>query len=220
MELGRVLTEELGLHDSHDTLGEWMAHHISELITNVETAEGNEKPAAEDRCREAILALWKHHRFFPREHRPLENIEPLLATIQALAPENQSYFYKSEVQSQIEESKLSDRAKEFLDLSLEIDYSARLLIEMCLKIAANEIFEDKCDLIELAGLIGMDSQPINILRILTDRQEKSIEEKKSEAIRDSIKILKDRRERLIEIITKSELLVQYIDNILEEYITK
>ena len=212
LALGRLLVTELDLEKSVDTLGRWMAHHISELIVEAEETKGSDKSDAEDRCREAVLALWNHIRVFPRGHRPLENIEPLLATIQALDPENQAYFYQSEAQSQIEQSTLSDGAKKWLELSRGIDYSARLLISMCLKNVANEITEEKRDLLELARSLNADTPITSVVRILTDEQEKSDEEQKAEVIREAIKTLRSRRERLRSMVEMSELLVSLIDD--------
>lgn len=212
LALGRLLVKELGLEQSVDTLGRWMAHHISELIVEADKTEGSDKADVEDRCRETVLALWDHISVFPRGHRPLENIEPLLATIQALDPENQAYFYQSEAQSQIEQSTLSDQAKDLLELSLGIDYSARLLIGMCLKNAANEITEEKRDLFELARSLDADTPKTYVVRILTDEQGKSGEEQKAEVIREAIKTLRNRRERLRKMVEMSELLASSIDD--------
>lgn len=212
LALGELLVKELDLEQSVDTLGRWMSHHISELIVEAEKTEGIDKSDIEDRCREAVLALWNHIRVFPRGHRPLENIEPLLATIQALDPENQAYFYQSEAQSQIEQSTLSDGAKKWLELSRGIDYSARLLIGMCLKNAASEIAEEKRDWFELARSLDADTPITSVVRILTDEQEKSDEEQKAEVIRETIKTLRSRRERLRKMVEMSELLVSSIDD--------
>ena len=212
LALGRLLVKELDLEQSVDTLGRWMAHHISELIVEAEKTKGSDKADVEDRCRETILALWNHISVFPRGHRPLENIEPLLATIQALDPENQAYFYITEAQSQIEQSNLSDGAKHWLELSREIDYSARVLIDMCLKNAANEITEEKRDLFELARSLDADTPIISVVRILIDEQEKSDEKQKAEVIREAIKILRSRCERLRKIVEISEIFVSSIDD--------
>ena len=212
LALGRLLVKELDLEQSVDTLGRWMAHHISELIVEAEKPEGSDSAEVEDRCREAVLALWNHISVFPRGHRPLENIEPLLATIQALDPENQAYFYQSEAQSQIEQSTLSEQAKDWLELSRGIDYSARLLIGMCLKNTANEITEEKRDLLELARSLNADTPITYVVKTLTDEQEKSDEEQKTEVIREAIKTLKNRRERLRKMVEMSELLVSSIDD--------
>ena len=212
LTLGKLLVKELGLEQSVDTLGRWMAHHISELIVEADKTEGSDKSDVEDRCREAVLALWNHINVLPRGHRPFENIEPLLATIQALDPENQAYFYQSEAQSKIEQSTLSNQAKNLLELSLGIDYSARLLIGMCLKYAANEIAEEKRDLLELAKSLDADTPITNVIVTLTDEQEKSNEEQEAEVIREAIKTLRSRRERLRKMVEMSELLVSSIDD--------
>jgi hypothetical protein len=211
LALGKLLVKELDLEQSVDTLGRWMAHHISELIVEVEKTKGRDKADVEDRCREAILALWEHISVFPRGHRPLDNIEPILSTIQALNPENQARFYQSEAQSQVEQSTLSDEAKDWLKLSRGIDYSARLLIGMCLKKAANEITEEKCDLLELAKSLDADTPRTFVVRFLTDKQEKSDKEKKTAIIREAIKTLRRRREQLREMVEMSERLVTSID---------
>lgn len=213
--LGRLLVKELGLEKSVDTLGRWMAHHISELIVEGDKTQGNDKSDGEDRCREAILALWNHIRVFPTGHRPLEKIEPLLATIQALDPENQAYFYQSEAKSQIKQSTLSDQAKDLLELSLGIDYTARLLIVMCLKYAANEISEEKQDLLELAASLDADTPITVVIRTLADEQKISENEQKAEDVRAAIKTLRNRRERLRAMVENSERLLSSLDDDIE-----
>ena len=212
LDLGKLLVKELNPEHSVDTLGRWMAHHISELIIEAEKTEGKGRADVVDRCCEAVLALWQHARFFPRGHRPLENIEPLLTTIRALDPENQGYFYRSEAQSQIKQSTLSKQAKEWLKLSLEIDYSARLLIKICFENAAKDITGESRDLIEGARSLDADTPVTHVLRTLTDGDEKSEEEQKTEVVHDAIKNLRNRRDKLRKMIEMSELVATSIDN--------
>ena len=212
LDLGKLLVKELNPEHSVDTLGRWMAHHISELIIEAEKTEGKGRADVMDRCCEAVLALWQHARFFPREHRPIENVEPLLTTIRALDPKNQGYFYRSEAQSQIENSTLSEQAKNWLKLSLEIDSSARLLIKICLENAANDITEENSDLIEVARSLDVDTPITHVLRTLTSEDEKSEEEQKTEVIHDAIKNLRNRRDKLRKMIEMSELVATSIDN--------
>jgi len=211
LSLGKLLVKELDLEKSVDTLGRWMAHHISELIVKAEETEGKEKADVEDRCRDAIFELWDHVSAFPRGHRPLDNIEPLLATIQALDPENQAYFHISEAESLIEKSTLSDEAKEWLDLSMGIDYSARLLISLCLQKTANEITEKKRDLLKLARSLDADTPKTFVVRFMTDKQEQSDAEQKKEVIREQIETFKERREQLKTMVEMSERLFTSID---------
>ncbi|MCK5240859.1 hypothetical protein KAR34_00275 [bacterium] len=211
LALGRLLVKELDLEKSVDTLGKWMAHHISELIIEAEEANGDEKSDIEDRCRGAILALWDHVSVFPRGHRPLDNIEPILATIQALDPQNKAYFHISEAESLIKKSTLSDNAKEWLDMSMGIDYSARLLISLCLQKAANEINEKNQELLELVRSLDADTPKTFVVRFMTDKQEQSDAEQKKEVIREQIETFKERREQLKTMVEMSERLFTSID---------
>ncbi len=210
--LGRLLVRELSLEQSVDTLGRWMAHHISELISDAEKAKGGKKSDAQDRCCEAVLALWKHVSVFPGGHRPLENIQPLLATIQALDPDSKACFFQSKYQSQIMQPDLSDEGKNWLELSHGIDYSARLLIGMCLKKVANEIATENLELLELTKSLDADIPITQVMQILADEPEKSKEEQEEKLARDTIQTLKNRQERLGKLVKLSELLASSIEN--------
>ena len=109
--LGKLLVNELSASQSDDTLARWMAHHVSEVMQAAEKSTGLRKTEAEDRCREAILSLWKHISDFPRGHRPLADIEPLVATIRALDPDYREYFYHSQAQFFLDNSTLSEESK-------------------------------------------------------------------------------------------------------------
>ncbi|WP_146201417.1 hypothetical protein [Leucothrix arctica] len=92
LRLGELLVKELDLDQSVDTLGRWMSHHISDLMAEVDSSEGTKKQEIEDRCHEAILALWQHIGVFQKSHRPLEDTETLFTTIRALDPEKTHTF--------------------------------------------------------------------------------------------------------------------------------
>ncbi len=215
LTLGRLLVKELDLEKSVDTLGRWMAHHISELIDKAEKIKGKEKADVEDRCRDAILDLWNHVSVFPRGHRPLDDIEPIVATIQALDPQNKAFFHISEAESLIKKSSLSDKAKEWLDMSMGIDYSARLLISLCLQKAANEINEKNQELLELVRSLDVDTPRSIVVRIITEKQEQSDDEQQIESLREKIESLKERRDRLKAMVEMSERLFTSIDTDIE-----
>ena len=73
LELGRHLVKELGLDDSTDTLGRWMAHHVAELM---ERATGEPNPElrrkAQDQAVETILKIWERRASLPRDADPLK----------------------------------------------------------------------------------------------------------------------------------------------------
>lgn len=209
--LGKLMVKELSLEPT-DTLGRWMVHHISKLITEVEKSSDSQKQETEERCRNAILALWKHIDVFPRNHRPLENIEPLIATIEALSPENKAYFFQSEAMAMIKESTLPEESKSWLDLAHGIDYSARLLIKMCLTNVANDIKDSAQDWFDLANSIEADTPTTHVVRILLDKPTLSEEEIEIEKIKKAIETLKERRQRLEGVLSMSEILKSSIDD--------
>lgn len=155
--------------------------------------------------------MWDHVSVFPREHRPLDNIEPILATIQALDPLNKAYFHISDAESRINKSTLSDGAKEWLDMSMGIDYSSRELISLCLQKAANEINEKNEELLELVKSLDVDTPRTIVVRVITEKQEQSDEEQQIEHLRDNIESLRERRDRLKAVVEMSERLFISID---------
>ena len=70
IDLGKVLVKELGFEPSYDTLSKWLAHYIAELITNLESEEGDKKIQSQQHCFETILTLWQHRSSFANGNRP------------------------------------------------------------------------------------------------------------------------------------------------------
>ena len=88
LALGRKLVEELGLEESNDTLGRWMAHCLADLITKAENASGGDKDAGRKECFDAILALWRHRSELPSGKRPFAELEPVIRAVESLDPED------------------------------------------------------------------------------------------------------------------------------------
>ena len=87
LRLGEKIARELGLDDRADTLSLWMAHYVAELIQQAEAAAPEERTAAQTRCADAILEIWKHRRYFPPGMRPLEDFAPILKAMESLDPD-------------------------------------------------------------------------------------------------------------------------------------
>ncbi|SFI44417.1 hypothetical protein [Nitrosomonas sp. Nm34] len=214
--LGKLLVDELQLHQPVDTLGRWMAHHIAEVMLATERATGRKRVEAEDRCREAILALWKHINAFPRDHRPLKDIELLLATIQALAPDNGAYFYQSEAQSRLDNSTLSEKTKIWLELARGINYSAHLLITMCLKKTAHDIAEVKREYFELAEALDEDLPIMHVVRVVASSDQNLESHLLENSRMKAVKALINRRERLEKMVQLSRMLAQDLEEKIKE----
>lgn len=138
INLGKSLVNELGLEQSTDTLGRWMAHYIAERITRAENTTGHDKSQAEHDCFEAILKLWQKRSSLPDGRRPLESFEPILCTLVRLDPDNEdSYFWNNSFDrkktAQDELTVIPVSVRQWLDVAFEIDQVARVWLEAVLK---------------------------------------------------------------------------------------
>lgn len=96
MELGKYLVRELDFEDGVDTLGRWMAHHLSELIHEAENGKSEEKRLkANQQTTETILKIWEHRKNLPRETYPLAKYEDLLKVIDRLRISSNPYRFES-----------------------------------------------------------------------------------------------------------------------------
>lgn len=95
LELGKYLVRELDFEDGVDTLGRWMAHHLAELIHEVENGETEEeKLKASQQATETILKIWEHRKNLPREAYPLARYEDLLKVINRLRISSNPYRFE------------------------------------------------------------------------------------------------------------------------------
>ena len=153
LELGKKLTKELGLDQSVDTLGHWMAHYIAELIDDAENAHADERPAKMRACSEAILSLWKHRHELPDGRRPFEELEPILRALESLDPDEDTPRYFRLARSAAKED---CEEKSWLQLINSLDYSARLLIGYCFIRAAQTTIDKATEWVALAEKAGTD----------------------------------------------------------------
>jgi len=101
LELGKHLVSELGLEDSNDTLGRWMAHHVAELITaSKETNSKAERAVAEERVVETILKLWEHRTALPGQAYPLAQFKEILELFSKLTPDANPWHCQAQGQRQ------------------------------------------------------------------------------------------------------------------------
>lgn len=145
-----------------------MAHYIADLIVNAESTTGEEKHVAENKCFDAILALWKHRAELPNGKRPFEELEPVIRAIESLDPCDHTprYFRSARLaQRKGEEKSEADRWIEIVD---GLDYSARILIGYCLAEAARAAIDKTEEWVKLAESAGTeDSAPEIVVRFLS-----------------------------------------------------
>lgn len=168
LNLGKKLVAELGLEDSVDTLGRWMAHYVAELISDVEPASLSERPVKEARCAAAILELWRHRHDAPGGRQRFEP-EPLLRAIASLDPESPGYRYFAHLRESAKGD--DDAVQSWLRLADGIDTTARMLVVQCLVAAAAQARDRSRDWIAMADAAGIeDDPPAAALRFVNEQQ--------------------------------------------------
>jgi len=147
INLGKSLVEELGLDPGVDTLSRWMAHYVAEQIAIAESATGDAKNKAEQRCFETILKLWQHRYSLPTGHQPFESFEPIFRALERLDPENpKPYFYSypdSRSSNPDEAVENSDEVQKWLDIAQGIDQAARVWLKYVFAQAAISAIDEK-----------------------------------------------------------------------------
>ena len=105
--LGKHLVHELGFEHEHgnDTLGRWMAHHLSELII---AAENDPSAAMRSKARkeavQTIIKIWEHRADLPGNAYPLAPYKHVLQILDRLRPaENPFLFLNHYGDSRIEQ---------------------------------------------------------------------------------------------------------------------
>lgn len=194
LALGKKLTKELGLDQSVDTLGRWMAHYIAELIESIEKASIEERPVRLQACCDAILNLWKHRHTMANGKRPFEELEPLQRVLESLDPDDDMPRYFRQVRKVADDAEENDETKVWLELIDSLDYSARILIRYCLTQAAHMASNKAAEWVALAESAGADEGADFVLIRALAAEEKKL--KASDPSEEERKQIEDRIGRL------------------------
>lgn len=152
--LGKRLVASLQAQD--DLLGGWMAHYLATLITAAETASPEKRAEACAACSAAVLEIWRHRNTLPSHMRPLGELEPILATLDSLGSDPDSFRYHAPTLKSVALAKTEGATKQWLELALGLDYSARALIDAALRAAAASSQNSAEEWVELARQAGGD----------------------------------------------------------------
>lgn len=138
IELGKRLVAELNLGD--DIMAQWMAHLIAERMDAAESASPEERASAQDACAKVIFELWAHRDSLPSHLRPFRELEPLLQTLASLDVDSGPRFrYFPRHPSDEELEGAETQGSQILKAAVNLDYSARVLIQYLLSSAAERV---------------------------------------------------------------------------------
>jgi hypothetical protein len=212
LAIGRKLVEELGLEESTDTLGRWMAHHIADLMTKAEKAIGDDKATAERECFVAILELWAHCSELPNGKRPFEDLEPVMRAIESLDPEDDTLRYYRAARPPKGETMETPEQEKWLSMVDGLDYTAKVLISYCLTEAADAALDKSKEWVKLAAAIDDYSAPEIVIRYVSTTADVNKEPDPNKEIRS---LLNDRIKRLRGFLRISKSLVDTLEERLQ-----
>ena len=213
IELGKRIVQELELEQSSDILGRWMAHHLAELIGLAEQGTPSEQAERQRQCRAAILEVWEHiNNSLPPAARPFRDLEAIVETIRSLNRSEYAYFYHTGAQELADNSQLPETAKSWLKLSRDIDYTARLLIRMCLDRVMAEKSGKFREWMGLAANAGAHEP--SIAKVVCEIEGK--DENSSDAIEEQGKELQKKLDSLTGMVQLSEKLARDIQRQINE----
>lgn len=169
LELGDALVVQLNLEQSNDILGRWMAHHLARLLQEAKIATGEEKDALEQRCFDAVLAVWKHRNCLPQGLRPFEPAERLLDIVAALDPDASQPFYGRAMLQWDDLDELERpteaEAKRF-NVARQFDHAARIIVRHLLGCAVEDLPEDTREWVRRAQGAGAEGPDVITIRRL------------------------------------------------------
>lgn len=194
LELGKKIVNELGLVQSVDTLGRWMAHYVAELIEEAKNAKAEDRPVKLAACREAIFDLWQYRHELPNGKRPFEEFEPIFRTLESLDPADDTPRYFRSPRVAANDAEHDAETTKWLQLADGFDYSARVLIRYCLAHAAQSALDKSRAWVALAEAAGAEEGiDFSVIRFITDETDLLKSENPDDRTR---KELKNRIERL------------------------
>jgi hypothetical protein len=168
LKLGCRIVDELGLDQTTDTLGRWMAHYIAEKIEIAETATGEDRAQKVSACVGEILRFWGHRSQMPRGKRPFEDFEPIMHALESLDPNATTPRYFSEARSAAESANEASKVMRWLGIASGIDHAARVLIRYCLAAAVEDAVDKSREWVTLANEAEEKDIDIKIVILLTE----------------------------------------------------
>jgi hypothetical protein len=218
INLGKALVEELKLNPGVDTFSRWMVHYVAEQITIAETATGDKKRIAEQRCFETILKLWQHRSALPNGHRPFESFEPIFRALARLDPDNPTPYFFSERSSRSSETdKEGDDAydvQEWLDIARGIDQGSRAMLEFVFYQAALNATDAKTIMwLKNAVWIPPNEDVSIIVRVINGETDKEDEE-------TSEKQKRSKQEKLMSRIKQLDAFIEFSQDIRASYVAE
>jgi hypothetical protein len=109
--LGGHLVRELGLRDSTDTMGRWLAHHLAELMTESRNrkALAAHRVEARKQATDLILKIWERRNLLPGNAYPLAPYKDILRVLGFLRSDGNPWNQRRATPYQVTAASIYDR---------------------------------------------------------------------------------------------------------------
>lgn len=215
LALGAKLVEQFKLREDEDTLGQWIAHHLAEKLSDYSEATGEAKAALEVELVDTILKFWKHRAHFPRGTRPFEGYDAVLRALESFDPEpDDGRYFRYQASEELSKN-APPGAKSWIDLAKSLDRGAKTMVSFCFRQAArasqqaDEVWLSAANV--LAEDVDLDIDVIRVLRAGTKEDDKEIDPLEFEK-----KQLKKKKDDLLELMQGALYILGLVKNRLEE----
>jgi hypothetical protein len=159
--------------DDHDTIGQWMAHHLAELV---QAAHDDAATTIEQRQQiiETILNIWSHRSDYPRP-APLEEFDSILAALDRLGDDSPWRFSRL-FGLATKTPELSTCGLPLVTTAAELERLTRETLLSLIWLAAQEAKEKNQDWLEVADKIvsNLESDVTTALERLQRRVARSL----------------------------------------------
>ena len=195
LAVGKKFVDELGLDQSVDTLGRWMAHYLAEQMEAAESAAGEDGNRKLSECSDAILKLWAHRSEQQNDQRPFKEFGQIFRVLQSLDVDDPTPRHFRPARLAVKQDDEGDATQQWLNIACRIDDAARVLIRYSLATAAQEAVDKSRTWVALAETIAEEEDiDIKTVRAIVEDAEVLNAEKPDDAARTKIKELLKRLE--------------------------
>ncbi len=154
MVLGRELARTL---DDSDVLGRWMAHHVADILTRLETVAPEEAEGLRAETADVILRLWEHRAGSPRRSVPLETFERVIAALDRLTGTQPPWGYYKVFDRHSEPSEADLALTPLLTTAIAIEHAARDAVLATVSEAARRATDREAQWLEVSTHLADDT---------------------------------------------------------------
>lgn len=217
LELGKEIAKNL---PGDDVLGRWMSHHISDLITRAETTPGPDGDEIRSETARTILELWAHRADLPVRNRPMATFKPVFTALDRLSEPQEPWAFYGTFEKGNEPSHADMIGALLLKLALELEDTAREVVQQIVIFAADEATDTEAKWLQLSAHLGEDDQRRARRSIRQLQRSLTQEYERLATDQDPVSDVADDRAELVATMRRAEGTLERIRKTLEAHLSR